>query len=66
MWPEEGDFPENLRRVVYVIINKRSFESLMCLDLLLLQSLVVAQGIYTLIGLSAGQAMKFGVANLWK
>ena len=27
MWPEEGDFPENLHRVIYVIINKRSFES---------------------------------------
>ena len=23
----EGDFPESLHRVVYVIINKRSFES---------------------------------------
>ena len=32
LWPEEGDFPENLLRVVYVIMNKRSFESLMCLD----------------------------------
>ena len=31
--PAEGDFPENLHRVVYVIINKRSFESFMCLDL---------------------------------
>ena len=30
--PEEGDFPENLHRVVYVMINKRSFESFMCLD----------------------------------
>ena len=27
LWPEEGDFPENMHRVVYVIINKRSFES---------------------------------------
>ena len=27
LWPEEGDFPENLRHVVCVIINKRSFES---------------------------------------
>ena len=35
LWPEEGDFPQNLRRVVYVIINKRSFESFMCLDLIL-------------------------------
>ena len=35
MWPEEGDFPENVHRVVYVIINKRSFESSMCLDLFL-------------------------------
>ena len=35
LWPEEGDFPENLHRVVYVIINKRSFESFMCLDLVL-------------------------------
>ena len=35
LWPEEGDFPENLHRVVYVIINKRSFESFMCLDLIL-------------------------------
>ena len=27
LWPEEGDFPENLHSVVYVItINKRSFE----------------------------------------
>ena len=32
MWPEEGDFPENLHRVVYVIINKLSFESCMCLN----------------------------------
>ena len=32
LWPEEGDFPQNLRRAVYVIINKRSFESVMCLD----------------------------------
>ena len=27
LWPEEGDFPKNLHRVVCVIINKRSFES---------------------------------------
>ena len=27
LWPEEGDSPENLHRAVYVIINKRSFES---------------------------------------
>ena len=27
MWAEEGDFPENLHRVVYVITIKRSFES---------------------------------------
>ena len=33
LWPEEGDFPENLHRVVYVIINKHSLESFMCLDL---------------------------------
>ena len=33
LWPEEGDFPENVHRVVYVIITKRSFESFMCLDL---------------------------------
>ena len=32
---EVGDFPENLHRVVYVTINKRSFESFMCLDLIL-------------------------------
>ena len=32
LWPEEGDFPEKLHRVVYVIINKRSFESFMCLN----------------------------------
>ena len=32
LWPEEGDFPENLHRVVYVLINKRSFQSFMCLD----------------------------------
>ena len=32
MWPVEGDFPENLYRVVYVTINRRSFESVMCLD----------------------------------
>ena len=25
LWPEEGDFPESLHRVVYVIINERSF-----------------------------------------
>ena len=30
--PEEGGFPENLHRVVPVVINKRSFESFMCLD----------------------------------
>ena len=34
MWPEAGDFPENLHRIVYVIISKRSFESFMCLDLI--------------------------------
>ena len=33
--PEEGDFPGNLHCVVYVNINKRSFESFMCLDLVL-------------------------------
>ena len=33
LWPEEGDFPENLRRVVCVVINKPPFESFMCLDL---------------------------------
>ena len=32
LWPEEGDFPENLHCVVYVIINKHSLESFMCLD----------------------------------
>ena len=36
LWPEEGDFPENLHPVVCVIINKRSVESFMCLDLILL------------------------------
>ena len=35
LWPEEQDFPENLHRVVYVLINKRSFESFRCLDLIL-------------------------------
>ena len=35
LWPEEGDFPENLHRVVCVIINKHSFESFLCLDLIL-------------------------------
>ena len=30
LWPKEGDFPESLYRVVYVIINKRSLESFMC------------------------------------
>ena len=34
LWHEEGDFPENVHRVVYVIMNKRSFESFMCFDLL--------------------------------
>ena len=33
LWPEGGDFPENWHCVVCVIINKRSFESFMCLDL---------------------------------
>ena len=33
LWPEEGDFPESLHRVVYVIINKRCVESFMHLDL---------------------------------
>ena len=32
LWPEEADFRENLHRVVYVIINKRSLEYFMCLD----------------------------------
>ena len=31
----KGDFPENLHRAVYVIINKRSFESLIRFDLIL-------------------------------
>ena len=35
LWPEEADFPENLHRVVYVIINRRSFESFICVDLIL-------------------------------
>ena len=35
LWPEEGDLPENLHPVVYVIINTRSFESFVCLDLIL-------------------------------
>ena len=35
LWPEEQDFPENLHCVVYVLINKRSFEPFMCLDLIL-------------------------------
>ena len=34
MWPEEGDFPENMHRVVCVIINKRSFESFMSAKIL--------------------------------
>ena len=32
LWPEDGNFPEHLHCVVFVIINKRSFESFMCLD----------------------------------
>ena len=32
MRPEEWDFPDSLHRVVYVIINNRSFESSMCLN----------------------------------
>ena len=32
LWPEERDFHENRHRVVYDIINKRAFESFMCLD----------------------------------
>ena len=35
LWPEEGDILENLHGVVCVIINKRSFESFMCLSLIL-------------------------------
>ena len=35
LWLEEGDFPENLHHAVSVIINKRSFESFMRLDLIL-------------------------------
>ena len=31
---EEGDFPENLHRVVCVIINKRSLQSLMCFNII--------------------------------
>ena len=31
----KGDFPENVHRVVYVIINKRSFEYFICFDLIL-------------------------------
>ena len=33
LWPEEGDFPENVHRLVCVIINKRSFECFLCLNL---------------------------------
>ena len=33
--PEEGNFSENFNNVVCVMINKRSFESFMCLDLIL-------------------------------
>ena len=33
LWPEEGDSPEIVHRVVYVIIKKCSFEAFMCLDL---------------------------------
>ena len=35
LWPEEGDFPENLHHVDSVIINKRCFESFLCWDLIL-------------------------------
>ena len=35
MCPEEGDFPENLHRVVYVIINKHSFECFICFALVI-------------------------------
>ena len=34
LWPEEADFPENLLRVVCVIINKHSFESVVCVWIL--------------------------------
>ena len=34
LWPKEKDFPEDLHPVVHVIIDKGSFESLMCLDLI--------------------------------
>ena len=33
LWPEEVDLPENLHRVIRK--KKRSFESFMCLDLIL-------------------------------
>ena len=35
LWPEEGDLPENLHPVVYVMINTRSFECFVCWDLIL-------------------------------
>ena len=31
LWPEEEDIPENLHRVVYVVINKRSCQYFVCL-----------------------------------
>ena len=41
LWPEEGDFHENLHRVVYVIINKRSFESFMCFYLVFFSNIIL-------------------------
>ena len=32
LWPEEGDFPKHLHRAVYVIMNKRSFESVVLIQ----------------------------------
>ena len=46
MLPEEGDFPENLHRVVYVIINKCSFESFVCFDLGGVANFVVSGLVY--------------------
>ena len=46
LWPEEGDFPENLHHVVYVIINKRSFESFICLYLVFFSNIILISLLY--------------------
>ena len=58
MWPEEGDFPENVHRVVYVIINKWPLESFHVFgsDFITLAVILVSDSLFFMVGKGVREA----------